>query len=475
MATRKDLFQSYQFMMQRVISGVVLRESDPPQSPLRRMGGAAFAGVMITVLSLVAAGVIGLISPGGNKTWRDAQAVIIDNDTGAQYVYLRNDSGSHQLHPVPNMASGALLVGSADTVDVSSKSLAGVPRAQRLGIEGAPDALPPPAQLSQDPWTLCSLPAQTRSGEEIPNTSLSIGRTYTEGKPITDAAILVRDTETETLYLVADGRRFAIPQENPALDGLGLRSIPQIRVGTAWISALPAGNDLAPVAVDSPGTESTALSGALVGQVRAVTTGDTSQYYLVLADELMPLTELQALVTVADPALAAAYGGQQQASILELSAAAAAGAPQAPTPQTSPADLPTQQPEMMVVSSDRSTLCATFTDQTGTPTIAVEARVEGAEVAPATASITQHGTVLANRIQVDGGSGVLVMPMVSAAATDGMLYLVTDRGIRYAITDDAARNALGYQQAPVTRMPASLIARVPEGPALDVGAARQVI
>ncbi|MFC7575457.1 hypothetical protein ACFQX8_25740 [Klenkia terrae] len=29
MASRRDLFQSYQFLTQRVVSGLVLRESDP--------------------------------------------------------------------------------------------------------------------------------------------------------------------------------------------------------------------------------------------------------------------------------------------------------------------------------------------------------------------------------------------------------------------------------------------------------------
>lgn len=474
MATRKDLFQSYQFMMQRVVSGVVLRESDPPQSPLRRMGGAAFAGIMITVLSLVAAGVIGLISPGGNKSWRDGQAVIVDSTSGAQYVYLKDDAGDFQLHPVPNLASGALLVGSAETIDVSAKSLDGEPRAAAIGIPNAPEALPAPARLSSDPWTLCSLPAETKSGEEAPNTSLSIGRTYTEGQPLDETAILVRDTEADALYLITNGRRYAIPQEDPVLDGLGIRSQPQLRVGTAWVSAIPAGEDLAPIAVSGAGTPSTAVPGARVGQVRAVTTNGSTAYYLVLAGQLMPLTEVQALVTVADPTLSAAYPGGS-AEIIELSAAEAAGAPKSDPAPTSPTDLPANQPEAMKVASDRSTVCATFEDTKATPSIAVEARVEGAEVAPATASRTEGGVVLANRIQVDGGSGVLVKPMVSPTATDAMHYLVTDQGIRFAITDATAKESLGYRQVSAVEMPASLIARIPEGPALNADAARQLI
>lgn len=472
MATRKDLFQSYQFMMQRVVSGVVLRESDPPQSPLRRMGGAAFAGVMITVLSLVAAGVIGLISPGGNKSWRDGQAVIIDKSSGAQYVYLKDDAGTSRLHPVPNLASGALLVGTADTVDVAASSLAGEPRAAAIGIANAPEALPGPDALSSDPWTLCSLPGETSSGEEVPNTSLSIGRTYTEGQPVDDTALLVRDTENDTLYLVANGRRFAIPAEDPVLDGLGLRSQPQVRVGTAWVSAVPAGDDLAPTAVSGAGQPSKAVDGARVGQVRSVTAGGSTAYYLVQPNDLLPLTPVQAQVTVADPTLTAAYGGAAP-SILELSPAAAAAAVKSPAKPTGPTDLPAALPPMMPVTSDASTVCATFASGSATPVVAVEARVEGAAVAPATASFTEGGTVLANRIQVDGGSGVLVKPMVSPTAPDAMLYLVTDHGIRYAVPDDAAREALGYGPATPVEMPASLIARVPEGPVLDTTAARQ--
>lgn len=476
MASRRDLFQSYQFMIQRVVSSVVLRETDPLQSPLRRMGGAAFASVMIAVISLAAAGVIGLVKPGGNKTWRDGAAVIVDSSSGAQYVYLKDSSGEFQLHPVPNLASGALLIGTPDTVDVASRSLDDVPRAAPMGIVGAPDALPAADQLSAEAWTLCSLRAENISGEELPNTSLSIGRTYTEGADLGDNGVLVRDTEAGGLYLVANGRRYAIPQEAPVLDGLGLRNVPQIRVGSAWISAIPAGQDLAPVPVAGAGSPSSIVDGGYVGQVRSVATPDrTHQYYLVLADQLQPLTQTQAMVTVADPALAVAYPQTGAPTVLDLSPAVAASAPKVPVPEESPADLPAAAPEMMSNASDRATVCASYESSEAVPSIAVEARVEGAEMAPATESRTQNGTVLADRVQVDGGSGVLVQSMLSPGSTDSMLYLVTDRGQRFAIIGEDARGALGYQNAAPVAMPASLVARIPEGPALDPAAARTAI
>ncbi|MEN3308214.1 MAG: hypothetical protein V7603_4416, partial [Micromonosporaceae bacterium] len=40
MASRRDQLQSYQFLIHRVISALVMRETDPAESPLRRGVGA---------------------------------------------------------------------------------------------------------------------------------------------------------------------------------------------------------------------------------------------------------------------------------------------------------------------------------------------------------------------------------------------------------------------------------------------------
>src|SRR5947208_14301668 len=136
MASRRDLIQSFQFAARRVVSAVVLRETDPREWPFRRLGGAGFGTLMVTVIMLAAVGIFGLILPGGKTSWKDGRTVIVVKETGAAYVYLDG-----KLHPVLNFASAALLVGSTAVTPTSRASLVGVPRGVVLGIEGAPNTL----------------------------------------------------------------------------------------------------------------------------------------------------------------------------------------------------------------------------------------------------------------------------------------------------------------------------------------------
>src|SRR3954454_16301747 len=100
MASRQTQLHSHQFAVQRLVSAFVTRETDPVQAPLRRTLGAVFASVMLATVTLVGVGVYGLISNGGNTSWRTERAVIVERESGARYVYLDG-----KLHPVVNYAS----------------------------------------------------------------------------------------------------------------------------------------------------------------------------------------------------------------------------------------------------------------------------------------------------------------------------------------------------------------------------------
>jgi type VII secretion protein EccB len=474
MASRRDLFQSYQFSVQRVVSGLVLRETDPAQSPLRRMGGAVFAGVMITVLSLAVVGVIGVISPGGNTSWQDAGAVIVEKETGARFVWLQDSDGDFALHPVTNFASAALLTGTTQTVDVSRASLADAPRGPRLGLVDAPDSLPPAQDTLGAPWTLCSLPVETRSGEEVPSTALVIGEGPSRGAGVGDRAVLVRDAARGTLHMVVGGYQYPIPVEAPVLEGLTLRQEPVLSVGTAWLSALPAGRDLAPAPVAGRGVPSAAVPAAVVGQVRVVQSPQGEQYYQVGPAQLLEITRVQALLLLADPAIRAeVYGGADPVPV-PLSAADATAAPRVDLPEALPTDPPAEQPEMAEVESDESTVCASFSDAGSVPQLSVQAGVDGADEAAATSGVGADGTALADRVMVAPGRGAIVESMTSPAATRGTLSLVTDSGRRYALPASEVVSQLGYGGVTPVQMPASLVDRIPAGAALDPEAARGV-
>ncbi|MFD0823356.1 type VII secretion protein EccB, partial [Micromonospora zhanjiangensis] len=156
MPSRQDQLHSYQFTVQRVVAALVLRETDPPHSPLRRAAGTALAGVLIAAIGIGAAAVYGVLTGTGGTDWRDPRSVIVEKESGARYVY-RDDT----LHLVLNYASARLIIGTPDpkTVLVSRRSIDGVPRGAPLGIADAPDSLPDPGRLTSTPWTVCSTPA----------------------------------------------------------------------------------------------------------------------------------------------------------------------------------------------------------------------------------------------------------------------------------------------------------------------------
>lgn len=475
MASRRDQFQSYQFSVRRVISSLVLHETDPAQPPLRRMSGATFGGVMIAVLALAVAGVIGIIKPSTSTTWQQGGKVIVVKETGARYVWLADQTtGKHYLYPVTNYASGVLLANSTATIYVNAKDILGVPRGPELGLQDAPDVLPPTNQMLGAPWTLCSLPAQTISGQLTPNTSLSVGLPRTTGRPIGQAAFLLDNIDeqgqpTKEYSLVWHGHNYPIPNTGPVLQGLSLQDQPRIQVGAAWMSALPAGKPLAVPNVVGRGQHSTLVKGAVVGQVMQV----GSLYYLLEQHQIRAITPVQEAITLADPGVRkTAYGGRTPKPE-PLAPSIATSIPQQALPSPDPTDPPRTTPTMATVNSDQSTVCASFSNAGLVPDIAVQAAVEGAAFAPATEQRTQNGTVLANRVQVQPGWGSVVESMSSPTATSGSLFLVTDEGRRYGIASDDALGALGYSGVTPIQMPASLVARIPAGDALDPLAAQQ--
>jgi type VII secretion protein EccB len=470
MASRRDQLQSYQFLVQRVVSALVLRETDPAQAPFRRAIGTAFASVMVAALALAAVGIYGVIKPGGKKTWKDGAAVIVEKETGTRYVYRDG-----KLYPVANYASALLILGThAETVSVSSNSMVGTPRGPRLGIAGGPDALPDKSRLLGAPWSLCSQPQEDSTGKLVTTTVLVVGREPSRGRRLGDRAVLVKDEDGD-LFLVWRNHRYEISDTETVLGGLALRQEPRIAVGGAWLNALPAGETLGPLPVSDRGARSTALTGALVGQVFVVRNqGGDEQFYLARRDELQPITEVQADLLLTAEATRAAYpGGSPDAK--ELSTADARSAPKAEPPDSGPEQPPVRRPEMAAVTDGSTAVCAAFAGPKAAAEVLTDASADGAVEAMETSARTEQGTALADRVNVEPGWGAVVEAMQSPDASAGTYYLVTDLGRRYALASPDVLGVLGYSRSDVTRLPASLVARIPEGPSLDPSAATEPV
>lgn len=469
MATRRDQLHSYQFIFRRVSSALIVHEPDTEHLPFRRLGGAVFGGLMVAILIAAAFGVYGLFKPGGNASWKKKDAIIVEKETGAVYVYR----GS-KLHPVLNYTSALLIAaqGNASATEVSRGSLRGAPRGSVLGIPNAPASLPEAGQVLGTPWVLCSTPDQNKAGQPITASVLTVGQKPAHAHTLGDAGLLAKDAGTGQLYLVWHQHRYAIPKPDIVLGAMVWSSAPQISVASAWLDALPAGQDLVVPTVPSPGGESSAVSGAKIGEVFVVHGSHTEQYYVALADALAPLTELQAGLLLGDPAMSSANDGRQAA---ELSPAAAASARHDTSlrPGDSEATPPSTPPDLARDDDvDKGAICAAYQGSGAAPKVMVGSSADTSNGVP-THGQTKKGVSLADRIMVPTGQVAIVQGVGAKDAPAGGLNLVTDQGLRYPIPSDDVLSMLGYDSVKPESLPASLVARIPAGPALDPDRAKK--
>ena len=468
MASKRDQLHAYQFLVQRVISALVTRETDPEQPPFRRPVNAAFGGIAIAVIMLAAVGIYGLLNPGGNQTWADGKKVVVEKETGTRYVYLDG-----RLHPVENYTSALLALGDhAETVSVSRDSLAGVPRGPRIGIPDAPDALPGADGLLKDPWTLCSQPAPDLTGTIVPTSVLMVGQTTHGGLALGAEGVLVDVPETAERYLVLRGYRHLISKPDQLAVGLALHATPAVRVSPALVESIPAGRPIAPVPVAQMGQPARVVGPDVrAGQLFAVSTSRGVQYYLAEVGQLRPITELQYDIQRAYQETAKAYPNQEPRA-LPLGLIEASGAPQPSAAPPKPGDPPAVRPDFVQVG-DESTVCLTVTAEADVPRVTVAPVMPKVDPMSATPKRTEQGTVLADRVVVPAGRAALVEAVPSADTPRGTFLVVTDQGIAYPLASADVLKVFGYDGVKPVRVPAGLVARIPLGTGLSHEAALQ--
>ncbi|MGZ0149063.1 type VII secretion protein EccB [Kribbella sp. WER1] len=469
MATRKDQLQSHQFSVQRMVSALVTRETDPEQPPFKRATSAAFGSVAIMVVALAVVGVYGMVVPGGNKSWSKGDSVIVEKETGTRFVYLDG-----HLHPVTNYVSALLALGKkGETRRVSQRSLNGVPRGPRIGIPDAPDALPPANKLLTGGWSLCSQPAIDPSGAHTSESVLMVGQQPAGGTAMADTAMLVEVIETGDQYLISKGYRHRITKSDTVTVGLALASEPWARVGAAFVAALPDGQPIAPIKLAGIGLPSTAVPDrpkTLIGQLFVVrTSGGGAQHYIATKNTLLPISDLQFDIQRAYRPMQAAYGGKAPTAI-ELSLLSVGQSAQPPN-TAEEGRAPRSRPTFVAPRDGLGTVCATFAPGAELPTVAIDPAMPARDVMTETVKRGKAGTALADRIVVTPGTAAVVEARQSDQAPSGTVVLVTDLGRAYSLSDPKVLSALGYDNVDPVPIPAALIARVPQGPALNPTAA----
>jgi type VII secretion protein EccB len=451
MQSRTDQVHSYEFFLQRVVSGLVARESDPAELPFRRLGWSGFGSVMVAIVVAAVFGIIGVLRGGGNTSWQEENSII--EEKGSNQVYLYVDD---KLHPMANMVSAQLATGGGEVVRVSARSLEGVPRGATLGIPGLPHRFPDGDNLRSDAWTLCSQEQTNEQGETETISVLGVGKPPEGGQPAGDRAVLVQEaTEGGRHHMVLGGYRYEVdPQVNDAvLQALRVSSTDSVPVSPAFVDALPEGDRLELPANYQPGEASSAVPGEelLTGQVIQ----DDDRYYLVRVDELDEITQLQAEII-------RRFSGEEPVPET-LSASVDPNALR--ETETSP---PRAAPQFVSGTALGRSACAAFPSGAFTPTVLTGGRLNPLN---ATQLVSDEQSSLASYVDVPGGAAVLVQSVSAPDAAGGAWYVVNDQGTRFALRDANVIGMPGYATDQGVRMSGGLVGLLPAGPDLDPAAA----
>ncbi len=456
MASRKDLLKAHKFTADRLVKALVTHDPDQLDQPLRRSSMGIFASIMVAVVIMAGFGVVGLIKPGNNSTWKESETlVVIDSEAGQVYWY-KNPT----LYPMTNITSAKLAAATSDgspaeVVSLKAKSLQGVERGPVLGIPDAPRQLPKPEDLGLYPVQVCATaPDPARSGQR--HTTVRFGEGTEVGDERSVPVFLVDGEGNE--FLVADGIAHRVDKadgaEQSALSVM-LR-YPRITSAYGLLSTIPVGSELTPErilsSVTGVGSEVNRPVGEATEVGDLVQASDGSSVYLLLADGLAPLRPLEA------KALENAGHRVTQATSGEIAMAMAPA-----DSQVAATDLPTDLPaEPTDPSMTQGPLCASWSDADSPPVLSVDVAVPDYVLNPGDEPDPRHAVVVAS---LPGKGALLANTLTTGQAETGILLV---DGRRYPIADRTALNALGYGAVEMSRTSTAIMNLIPPG--LDDGA-----
>jgi type VII secretion protein EccB len=420
--------------------------------PLRAQAIAYGAGCALAVVAIAVCAVLALIRPGSVPG--DAP-ILMARDTGALFVRIDDTA-----HPVPNLASARLIVGTpADPVLVSDAAMAKLRRGPLVGIPGAPAQLGQPLSLDESDWAICD-------STEPAETVLLAGRSDRGMVALGSGQALLVSARAVggATYLLADGWRARVDLRDIAVvRALHLEGVSVQPVSQALLDSVPEAPALqAPsiVGLGNPGPA--ALGGLAVGTVVRVVRAGPAEFYVVLTDGLQRV-------------------GRVAADVIRFSVAQAHGEPPV-VPADVVADVPVADslavarfPER-VLARTRAVVCARWDPRlpgSGTnTTVAMADSLPDRSVLLAQADGDGPNV---DRVQIPVGRSVLLQAggVTPDGIDGGPLYLLNDLGVLFGVRDGATAETLGLATDAVPA-PWPMLAMLPRGPELNREAASVV-
>ncbi|WP_371481470.1 type VII secretion protein EccB [Kitasatospora sp. NBC_00315] len=488
MASRRDELNAYTFARKRTVGAFLLPGGGGSDEDAPRPVKAVLPSIVVGTLVVAGFGLWGAFKPSAPVGWDNGKNIIQGKTSTTRYVILPDQgTGTPRLHQVLNMASARLLLSvDSKVVVVADQVLDAYPNhGPTVGIQYAPDKLPSKDVAGQPMlWSVCDSPGSDAKQETVNQTVFVAGGA--DAKKLADKdevldvdqAVFVQQiddsriggqepvgTQSRLQYFLVDalGRSHAIgttqtsDEEKKALVTalFGATASPQ-RVKPEWIKTLDAGMAITfpQIPKVNPSAKSANSSVQLQNPAdrkigRLVKFGEKN--YVVGADQLYPITELQSSLLKNDPALQGLYDqdSDKHPKVDELTPADQAKYGQGTLKENklglSP-DWPAKSGHQMNTwdaSKDaKKVVCSTFTgmDADGKPKRSVW-------VGTQTPTTYSSGSSSAH---VTAGYGLFYRAVDAGSGGSGSDFLITETGLRYAVqaNSDAVGAAKSTSPAP---------------------------
>ncbi|TVY05861.1 type VII secretion protein EccB [Mycolicibacterium porcinum] len=450
-ATRLQL-SGHRFLLRRMAHAMVRGDARMLDDPLRAQAVAYGAGCVLTAVAVAVCAVLAFVRPGSVP---GEAPILMARDTGALYVRIDDT-----VHPVPNLASARLIVGTpAHPVVVDDAVIAKLRRGPLVGIPGAPAQIGRPLAVDELGWEICDVaePAETVLVAGRAERATSVLRAG-HGLLVSARAI------GAPTYVLADGWRAQVDlRDIGVVRALHLEGVPVQPVSQSLLDSVPEAPALRAPVIPGLGAAGPAMLGRLaVGTVVRVERAGAAEFYVVLTDGLQRI-------------------GRVAADVIRFSVTQSAGEPPV-VPADVAADVPVADslavarfPER-VLPRGRAVVCARWdpkrTEADTNTAVAVSDSLSSAAVQLAQADGAGPNI---DRVYIPEGRSALVQAgsLVRDASVGGPLYLLTDLGVLFGIRDAETAEHLGLGEG-VVPAPWPMLARLPRGPELNRDAASVV-
>lgn len=490
--TTKSQVQAYRFVLRRMESALVRKDSVMLHDPMGSHKRATMVGIALACVALVGFLVWGLF--GGKGSVPQPGSIVIGKDSGSVYVVTADDKAEKRLIPMLNMASAKLLSmsqsqggaqGAApEPTTVKEAALAEFPRGPRTGMVNAPNYLPNAQNQAQPSWAICDRgtnvqdPQKQKYGE-VETTVL--GGEAQHGTPLSpDQSLFVQDQTTHQEYLVY------VPHKGQGRDSAQVVKAPVDQSSTTI-------KDLYGLNGETPRTMSTHMLNAIPSAKKlevpqqALQSNETAGYMqAVNRYEVGDVVERSLPNEQKDYFLLRPDGKQQisqgAASVLHAAKKDSGDVPNATyavtqAPDTSPSQriddldsFPEAKPKPVTWQQSEAS-CLSWKNENGHQNIT--ATLNSGQMAPKApvmlAQADGNGPQVDNFYMPAGKAAVVRSTPNEPGAPSGQLGMVSDQGVSYGIKDIQTAQGLGVIQNANDAQagPAWLTRVLPRGAFLD--------